>query len=125
MVLVLESDQALRELLGTVVEESGYRPVLATSTAEARGLVDGARPSAILTNFVEAPVTMLDRGYLTRLATSWPDTPIILCTARVEAPTIDPVELGLYALVAKPFDVEFLLDLLQRAVDRRPPQGKE
>jgi len=125
MVLILEGDHAIRELLGTVVEEAGCRPVLATSHAEARVLVDGVQPSAILTNFVELPVSILDRRYLNRLSDSWPDTPIILCTARVDIATIKPMDFGLYALLAKPFDVDFMLDLVQRAVDRRPPKCLE
>ena len=115
-VLVIEPDMVLRELIGIVLDEAGFIPLLAENTGEALIQAKGAAPSLVVTDLIEGPVTVLDLGSIAHLRSSWPQVPIILCTARPGAELLDPAVHDLFAVIPKPFDLHQFIDTIRRAV---------
>ncbi len=120
-VLVIEPDAVLRELIGIVLDEAGYIPLLAENTGEALIQARGEPPSLVVTDLIEGPVTVLDLGSIAHLRSGWPQVPFILCTARPGADQLDPAAQDLFAVIPKPFDLHHFVDTIRRAVAQSHP----
>jgi CheY-like chemotaxis protein len=114
-VLVVEDDAFLRELIGAAVDHLGFHPMLAGNLAEALILAKDEPPDVIVTDLFEGRISSLDLTPVRRLLGTWPDAPIILCTARLGAEHLDPSEHGLHAVILKPFDLDHFLNTVHQA----------
>jgi CheY-like chemotaxis protein len=123
-VLVVDDDPYIRDVVAQLLEGEGYRIEEATNGAEALGVVNDAtrRPNIILLDLM-MPV-MDGWEFARRLQEHIPplDIPIVVLSA-ARLPTERLTVLGARAVLAKPFDVDDLLDQVARLVD--PPSGGE
>ena len=123
-VLVIEDNQIIRALLQDLLQDSGFRPIIASGIAEALALAPGGTPDAILTDTFGISPGSTDVSFLKPLLTAWPGVPIILCTARKELDGISPRSVGLFAVIMKPFNVDDVVAAVEQAVsldrDRDP-----
>jgi two-component system response regulator FlrC len=115
-VLVLESDRMIKHLLIEWLCLAGYEPVAAGSAAEAARV---AAACDLMLADVPAPFAAA-RAALSQLAAAVPDTPIVAMSA--DAPPSAPGsckaiarELGVAAVLMKPFTREALLEAISRA----------
>ena len=118
-VLVLEDDPDVRDLLELVLTADGHRVDVCATPEE---LVDraGAMPGALaVVDFwgrSHRDLAADERDELVRLART---VPTILVTGRVWADRATGEELGLVAVVKKPFDVFELAQRVSHLVERR------
>jgi DNA-binding response OmpR family regulator len=118
-VVVIEDDPSISELLVAALQDVGHRVRLARS-------YDGALRLAAVTGcdaFIIDPFgpgwqepTGEQRAALHTLAAS---APVVVVTGRAWAVTTPAAELGVAAILPKPFDLQALYDALH-AIDTRP-----
>ncbi len=118
MVLVVQEEEVMRSVIGTILRSHGFAPVVARSVGEGLLLLEKfARIEAIISD-LSAPffsAAEIVRRYRRRSSN---DIAIILATGRAAGPSG-----GQDATLMKPFEPEELLDTLRDSLDRRKQQG--
>src|SRR5260370_14286842 len=121
-ILVAEDDDAIRELVSDVLRDDGYEVREATNGAEALGRIKDERPDLIVLDLM-MPVmdgwTFVEKCYGQAFCN---DVPIIVTSASHDLPrTAERLRsFGVRTCLAKPFDVDGLLALVERYVPSAP-----
>ncbi len=120
-VLVVDDDAAVRELLTILLAEEGYTVRSAGDAYEAMDLVSSDPPSLLLIDLMMPGVSGAE--FLTRLRrdSRWVTLPVIFISAHPRLREMAQ-ELGASAALAKPFDVNHLLEQIARALLSPAPQ---
>jgi DNA-binding NtrC family response regulator len=120
-VLVVDDDEAIREVLAARLASWGYEVVLAASGAEAERLAAGERPAIVVSDVVMPDVSGLE--LLGRLKTGDPHRPVILMTAHGTVETaVDAIKEGALDFLTKPLDpgkLRAILEAADREIDAR------
>ena len=113
LVLVAEDDKDVREVFHDLLDDEGYRTLMATDGAEALDLALREAPAIIL---LDLGLPLLDgpafcRAYRERGG----EAPVILVTA-ANRQTVEEAlaACGAVAYIAKPFDIEVVRDTIER-----------
>ena len=106
-VLVVDDDPAIRDIIGTVLEDEGYRVEHAANGREALDTADRCRPHAVV---LDVMMPVLD-GW--EFLAHWSKRPVeqrapVLVVSAVGG-SQSAVALGARDFLAKPFDLETLL----------------
>jgi CheY-like chemotaxis protein len=115
-ILVVEDDDAIRGLVSEVLRDDGYQVREATNGAEALETVRETRPDLIVLDLM-MPVmngwTFLEEC---RRTDSCAEVPVVVTSASHDLPrTADRLrEMGVRTCLAKPFDLDGLLALVER-----------
>lgn len=111
--VVAEDDPVIRELLAEVIEaELGVYVLAAADGAEALRVLERVRPAVVVTDVMMPGVDGLE---LTRRVCAEPSlagVPVVAISAAVDADTAR--QAGCAELLAKPFDVDDVVDLVRR-----------
>lgn len=114
-ILVVEDDEALRELIETFCDEEGHAVDAVSSLEEAVGrLRDTSFDLVLRDSFSPTPERFYDASDPILAADRHP--PVVI----VSAHALDPervMSLGYAELVTKPFDIDVFGDLLKRFLD--------
>ncbi|HEY6340248.1 MAG TPA: response regulator transcription factor [Bryobacteraceae bacterium] len=116
-ILVIDDDESLRDTIGLMLENEGFRPILTADGAAGLEQAFAAKPSLILVDLRMPGINGVD--VCKRLRASGAPTPVIVLSAVGEE--IDKVlllEIGADDYVVKPFGMRELLARI-RAVLRR------
>jgi len=114
-VLVVDDDGEMRALLVDVLSEEGYDVEQVPNGAEALIRLRTESFAAIVLDKNMPGLSGLD--LLPGLRTICPETPIIMITAFGDVATyVDAMEKGAFTYIFKPFRMEELLQVLQRAL---------
>jgi DNA-binding NtrC family response regulator len=117
-VLVADDEQGIREMLRELLEDEGAAVTLVGSGSEALQFIKSNDPDvAIVDVRMPAPDGL---AILQQLRTDGIDTPIVIVTAQGSSSvTIEVMQRGAYDYIAKPFDLDDVLQVVQRAVEHR------
>lgn len=117
-VLVADDEPDIRELFQDLLEPSGAQVRLASSGAEALAAIEEAEPDlAILDVRMPAPDGL---SILQQLRERGSTLPVIIVTAQESSTiTIEAMQYGAYDYIAKPFDPDAMLALIERALAYR------
>ncbi len=117
VVLIAEDERAIAEIVRVVVEDAGYRPVLAAHGRQALDMARIEHPALVVTDLMMPHMTGAELIAALR-ADAAPDggvrAPVILMTA------VNPSQAraaGADAVLYKPFDLDALEALLRRFLD--------
>lgn len=113
-VLIAEDDEAQREILGEVLEHEGYQVLTAKTPDEVLAQLR-QRPDALILDVwgVSSATVFAALGRM-------PDRPACLLVSGDDgAASVIASRLGAEGFLAKPFDVETLLERLRQALHRR------
>ena len=112
-VLVVEDDPALRDVLRTLLADEGYAARTATDGAGALTLLQTWRPDLILLDLMMPGMDgwSFRRAQLADLCLA--SIPVVILSA-VSASWREAEQLGVAAVVAKPYDADALLLLVER-----------
>ena len=117
-VLVVDDEEAIRDMIRFALEKAGMGVRLAASAQEARVRINEERPDIILLDWMMPGVSGLELTRRLRRETYTEDIPIIMLTARVtEDDKVAGLEAGTDDYVIKPFSPRELLARI-RAVTR-------
>jgi DNA-binding response OmpR family regulator len=116
-VLVVEDDAALSDLLRSVLEDEGYRVVIAASLAGARELLAAEPVDLLLADLVEFDLYG-GPGAARALRELAGQRPVILCTGQPGAEQLGEQE-ALAGVLGKPFDLDELIACVQSAMPGR------
>jgi DNA-binding response OmpR family regulator len=117
-VLLTEDNSALAEVLTEFLEDEGHQVTRTADACQARHLPRGTGWDAWIldpggNSFAE--LSPADAAELRRLAAH---VPVVVTTGRTWAHQVEPAELGVCAILPKPFD----LSELTRILDTLPPR---
>ena len=117
VVLIAEDERAIADIVRVVVEDAGYRPVLAAHGRQALDMARAEHPALVITDLMMTHLTGAELIAALR-ADAAPDggvrAPVILMTA------VNPSQAraaGADAVLYKPFDLDALEALLRRFLD--------
>ncbi len=121
-ILVVEDDSALAQALTDTLALSGYEVVNATDGEQALAKLDRVQVDMVLTDVQMRP--MDGRALLRNLRTRFHELPVLVMTAygTVEQ-AVEAMKLGAVDYLAKPFEVDDLLDKVERYLPHRHHEG--
>jgi two-component system chemotaxis response regulator CheY len=112
-ILVVEDDEDIRDFVVQALSDAGYAVMDASNGAEALAQVDRQPPKAIL---LDMRMPVMDGWRFAELYRTRPQkAPIIVMTAAHDAQA-RAAEVGAAGLLGKPFDLDGLLDVVQRTI---------
>lgn len=115
-ILVVDDDPAIRELIALALVDEGYAVVTAADGATALLLVERGRPSVVLLDL--SMPTLDGRGFLRGLGVRGIILPVIIVSAERDARRT-AAELGVAAVLSKPFDLDKMLATVDRVCHRQ------
>jgi two-component system phosphate regulon response regulator PhoB len=118
-ILVVEDEDAIREMLMMVLEQAGFMPLEAADAEEAQKVLDDNLPDLILLDWMLPGISGVEWARRLKKEPIYRDIPIILLTARSEEEDkVRGLEIGADDYVSKPFSPKELVARI-RAVLRR------
>jgi len=112
-VLIVDDDPGVRESLRMVLKDQ-YEPLLVASGEEALAAVAEARPNVVLLDVLMPGLDGLE--VLERIKAEDQQIPVVMLTATKTVKTaVTAMKLGAFDYVTKPFDVEELRIIIERA----------
>jgi DNA-binding NtrC family response regulator len=112
-VLIVDDDAGVRESVRMVLKEH-YEPLMAVSGEEALATIAATQPDVVLLDVLMPGLDGLE--VLERIKAEDPRRPVVMLTATKTVKTaVTAMKLGAFDYVTKPFDVEELLIIVERA----------
>lgn len=117
-VLVVDDDAGVRRTLGDILTIKGYEPHVCSGGREAAALAGSVCPDVALIDLRLEGASGL--RVMQELRVVSPETECIVLTGHASQDSaIEAMNLGAYAYVQKPFDVDHLLFTIRRAFEKR------
>ena len=118
-ILVVEDEDAVRELISVTLQGAGYRVLEAADAEQAQRMLGDSMPSLVLLDWMLPKMNGLEFTRWLKRDNSLRELPIIMLTARgEEANKVQGLEAGVDDYVTKPFSTRELLARI-KAVMRR------
>jgi two-component system phosphate regulon response regulator PhoB len=125
-VLVVEDEDAVRELVAVTVEGAGYTALQAADTTEAEHLLSERAPALILLDWMLPGQSGIEFTRRLRRDEAFKEIPIIMLTARGEEHSkVAGLEAGVDDYVTKPFSTRELLARMKAVLRRSRADGSE
>ena len=120
-VLIVDDESMLREAVADALRDEGYEALEGSDGREAVELFTSERPDLILMDVMMPVLDGRQAVAQIRSAQSRPETPIVMMSAAVGPELLDPSIAG---YLAKPFDLDHLVDLVVELIGHpTPPDG--
>ena len=122
-ILVVEDEPAICELVVLNLQQSGHRPVVASSAEQALALMREALPDMILLDWMLPGMSGVELARRLKADSRTRDIPIIMLTARGdEQDKITGLETGADDYITKPFSPREMIARIKAVLRRRAPQ---
>jgi CheY-like chemotaxis protein len=114
-VLIVEDEDAIREVIRDVLEDRGFRVTSARNGAEALSVLDALRPDVLVLDLLMPVMHGWDfmESYVEK--TDGQAIPIVVVSVNPALPRSFN-RFGVRQVVAKPFDIDLLIDAVEQAV---------
>ncbi len=118
-ILIVDDEEAIREIVHSMLSMSGYRCQQAGSGAEALALLDsGEQFELMLSDLMMAEMDGI--ALLDRTKEKYPDMPVVMVTAVHDiSVALAAIRNGAYDYLLKPFEREQLMAIVRRALENR------
>src|SRR5215210_3883375 len=110
-IMVVEDDEAIRQLLKYHFEDAGYQAVGAENGKKALSLINGVSFELITLDL--AMPEMNGNEFLAKLSQLSPSTPVIIVSANTRKLVPHPQVKG---IIKKPFDLDDILELVNKYI---------
>jgi two-component system cell cycle sensor histidine kinase/response regulator CckA len=116
--LVVDDEEALRQLLASGLKRQGFAVVVAADGREALGILDGGQSvDLVLTDIVMPRLTGLE--LCSEMVRRFPEIPVLLMTGCIDQP---PSDWGLEVpILRKPFRLSCLCEAIRSCLRGLPP----
>ena len=116
--LIVDDEASLRDFLGIVFEEEGWRVEAAATVADARIAIAKRQPDVVLCDLMLPDASGMD--LLHDVKSQEGATAVIMITAHTSTKTaVEALKAGALDYIAKPFDIEELKIIVRKAVERK------
>ena len=123
-VLVVDDEEAVRNLLQRVLNKAGYDVVTAADGEEALYKASLGETKVVLLDIKMPGMSGIE--VLRRLTVDWPDYCVIMVTAVTDLDTaIEALKIGAYDYITKPFNQDDVKQKVQQAIEKWRRQTKE
>ncbi|PIE36939.1 MAG: phosphate regulon transcriptional regulatory protein PhoB [Gammaproteobacteria bacterium] len=125
-ILILEDDQAIREMIGFALRREGYEYIEAASASAAEALLDSQVPDLMLVDWMLPGISGVEFIRQIRKDARLADMPVIMLTARAEEDDrIIGLDSGADDYISKPFSPRELMARIRAALRRtRQEEGR-
>ncbi|MGN6732389.1 MAG: response regulator [Candidatus Binatia bacterium] len=112
MILVVDDEEASRELLARIITKAGYEPVQAADGFEALSVLQRLNIDLVISDILMPGIN----GYalVARIRAKWPSMPVILTTGYLSQDAAKNMMNGAVDFIPKPIDPEKLLEIIHR-----------
>jgi DNA-binding response OmpR family regulator len=117
--LLLEDDVALRDLLVEALTGEGFEVRMCSSFQEVRDAAARAEAEIVIADFWGGSQRTLPESDRQEIRELCSYLPVVLLTGRTWAAETTAEELGARALIRKPFDLDWLLQIVEATVAER------
>jgi CheY-like chemotaxis protein len=111
VILIVEDDPSLLTLIAGILTDEGYEVVEAKNGQVGLNALTRGQPDLVLLDW-NMPV-MNGRAFLERASQEYPEVPVVIMTATYRIDSL-AADLPVAGILAKPFDLETLLDTIAR-----------
>jgi CheY-like chemotaxis protein len=119
-VLVVDDEPVLRAIVREILDEEGYAVIEAADGRVALEIMESARPDLVLMDVMMPGVDGREAYRQLRLHPEHRDVPVIMMSAAIQPHGLDPSIAG---FMAKPFDLNQLVELVVRLIGRPHANG--
>ena len=119
VILVVEDDQSIRNVITDVLEERGYRVVGAADGAAALDQLNLHRPDVVVLDLLMPVMHGWDFMETYSKRTGGEPIPIVVVSVNPALPRSFN-RFGVHSVLSKPFDVDELLESVERALGATP-----
>lgn len=119
-ILIVDDEALLREALAHALRDEGYVTLEAADGREAVECVDSERPDLVLMDVMMPVLDGRQALQLIRSTQSRAATPVVMMSAAVGR---DMLDASIAGYLAKPFDIDHLIQLVVTLIGRPPPSG--
>ena len=117
-VLIVDDEAAIREVVGAVLEDEGYRPRGAANSDEALRDIERRPPGLVLLDIWLEGSALDGVQILERIKALHPEMPVIMFSGHGTIETaVAAIKKGAYDFIEKPFKSDRLLHAIQRAIE--------
>jgi two-component system response regulator MprA len=118
-ILIVDDEQAMREGIAELLRLEGYTVVTAADGRAAVAVVEGEAPDLVLMDVMMPGMDGREAYLAMRAHPNGRTIPIVLSSALVDPGALDP---GVSAFLPKPFDLDHLLQLVERLLSDGTPR---
>ncbi|MFO1036569.1 MAG: sigma-54 dependent transcriptional regulator [Geminicoccaceae bacterium] len=117
-VLIVDDEVAIREVVGAILEDEGYRPRGAGNSTDALKEIERRRPGLVLLDIWLEGSQLDGVQILERVKALYPDLPVIMFSGHGTIETaVAAIKKGAYDFIEKPFKSDRLLLAVERALE--------
>jgi two-component system nitrogen regulation response regulator NtrX len=117
-ILIVDDEEDIRMLVADIVEEQGFKPLLAANSLEALTFIDTHIPSACLLDIWLQNSELDGLGILAKIRQRHPSMPVVVMSGHGNIQTaVEAIKRGAYDYIEKPFNEERLIIALKRALE--------
>ncbi len=114
-ILVVDDDPGIQAMLIAILEDEGYRVLIARDGAEALALLETSRPDLIVLDLMMPRMSGQAFAAERLRRRLHPEVPLMVLTAAARGAE-QSAEVGAQAVLEKPFDLPDFLDIINRLV---------
>ncbi|AOE49047.1 response regulator [Kangiella sediminilitoris] len=115
-ILVVDDDSSIRWVLARALNNAQFKVLACDSGQQALSLIEEESPDLVITDIQMSGMTGLE--LLEAINQQWPHIPVIMITAYADTDLGSKThELGAFDYLPKPFDINHVIKLCQRALD--------
>ena len=117
-ILVVDDQEQLRDLIRMMLEHGGYEVLEALDSVSLNKSLAGPEPDIVLLDLHLPDANGID--LLPQIKRTWPDTEVIVLTGHATYETaVEAIKRGAFHFQQKPVDNTGLLNLIEKALERR------
>lgn len=115
-VLIVDDDSSIRWVLARALSNAQFKVISCDNGQQALDMIRSNHPQLVITDIQMSGMSGLE--LLNIINQNWPDLPVIMITAYADTDLATKThELGAFDYLPKPFDINHVIKLCQRAVD--------
>jgi signal transduction histidine kinase len=123
-ILIVDDEPGIRQMLSLCFQKGNFRITCAGDAAEAFNLLLLEPFDAVISDVMMPGEDGI--SFLGRVHESWPELPVILMTGHGQMlMAVNAIKNGAFDFVCKPFDVDYMLKIVERAVNYSKLQRME
>ncbi|MEQ9329610.1 MAG: sigma-54 dependent transcriptional regulator [Rhodospirillales bacterium] len=117
-ILIVDDETDIRALISGLLQDEGYATREASNSDEALAQISSRQPSLIIQDIWLEGSHLDGLGILRRVARNHPDVPVVMISGHGTIETaVDALKEGAYDFIEKPFQVDRLLVVVERAIE--------